>query len=247
MIMCDACTNAQGKVVNAAQAISDRRNAMHGSDWTALLLASIVVAFGVFGEVRDAMMCEFAIAAIRERSEVPGGWRYAMGLLNLLRLFGFLPFILGSVVKLVVFRGGSALAICLNTVAVLFLVELDNLAFSHGLREKMRVEAEEFGRISVTDDDSRLIDVIKLVCMLTVPAAILGGVAAADYGFIFAVLPVPLVVMVQSVLRAPAGKCVGACWGLLRVLVGFFVAGCVMAVGSSMRPGIYRTMTSDTY
>ena len=116
------------------------------------------------------------------------------------------------------------------SVAVLFLVELDNLAFSHGLREKMRVEAEEFGRISVTDDDSRLIDAIKLVCMLTVPAAILGGVPLGDNGEFFAFLPVLLVVMVQSVLCAPAGKCVGACWGLLRVLVGFFVAGCVMAV-----------------
>ena len=73
MLMCDACTNAQGEYVHADQAMSDRRNAMRGSDWTALLLASIVVAFGVFGEVRDAMMCEFAIAAIRERSEVPRG------------------------------------------------------------------------------------------------------------------------------------------------------------------------------
>ena len=111
-----------------------------------------------------------------------------------------------SVQTLVIYRGTNALAICLNTVAVLFLVELDNLAFSHGLRENMRVEAEEFGRISVTDDDSRLIDVIKLVCMLTVPAAILGGVAAGESGVEFALLPVPLVVMVQSVLRAPAGK-----------------------------------------
>ena len=147
----------------------------------------------------------------------------------MLRLFGFLPIISGSVNKLVQIRGGSALAICLNTVAVLFLVELDNLAFSHGLRENMRVEAEEFGRISVTDDDSRLIDVIKLVCMLTVPASIIGSVALG--GDIFASLPgaislpMQLVVMVQSVLRAPAGKCAGACRGLLRVLVGFCVAG----------------------
>ena len=126
--------------------------------------------------------------------------------------------------------------------AVLFLVELDNLAFSHGLREKMRVEAEEFGRISVTDDDSRLIDAIKLVCMLTVPAAILGGVPLGDYGVIFTFLPVPLVVMVQSVLRAPAGKCAGACWGLLRVLVGF----CVMVLLGAVVGAIDRTYQLST-
>ena len=108
----------------------------------------------------DVMLCEFSLTTIRETKQVPCVWREAIGLLKLIRLFGFLPFILISVVSLVLYRGASALAICLNTVAALFLVELDNLAFSHGLNEATRMEAEEFGRVSVTDEDSRLIDVI---------------------------------------------------------------------------------------
>ena len=139
------------------------------TDWTVLLLASFVIAFAVFGEARDVMLCEFSLTTIRETKQVPCVWREAIGLLNLMRLFGFLPFILISVVSLVLYRGASALAICLNTVAVLFLVELDNLAFSHGLNEATRMEAEEFGRVSVTDEDSRLIDVIKRVCVLRFP------------------------------------------------------------------------------
>ena len=148
--MCEACTDAEGEFVTEYQAVDERVASMRLSDWTALLLASFVIAFGVFGEVRDAMLCEFSIAAIREKKEVPRVWREAIGLLNLFRLFSFLPFILSSVVSLVLYRGASALAICLNTVAVLFLVELDNLAFSHGLNEETRMEAEEFGRVSVT-------------------------------------------------------------------------------------------------
>ena len=33
--------------------------------------------------------------------------------------------------------------VCLNTVAVLFLLEVDNLAFLHGLGERTRMEAEQ--------------------------------------------------------------------------------------------------------
>ena len=122
------------------------------------------------------------------------------------------------------YRGASALAICLNTVAVLFLVELDNLAFSHGLNEETRMEAEEFGRVSVTDEDSRLIDVIKRVCMLMVPAIIVGGVGGKTMGFLESILLFTVVVVVQSVWRAPpAGKFAAICWGLLRALKGLVV------------------------
>ena len=223
--MCEACTNAEGEFVTEYQAIDERVASMRISDWTALLLASFVIAFGVFGEVRDAMLCEFSMAAIRQKKEVPRVWREAIGLLNLFRLFGFLPFIVMSVVQLVLYRGASALAICLNTVAVLFLVELDNLAFSHGLNEETRMEAEEFGRVSVTDEDSRLIDVIKRVCVLMIPAIIVGGVRGKTMGiFLIDILLFTVVVVVQSVWRAPpAGKFAAICWGLLRALKGLVV------------------------
>ena len=102
------------------------------------------------------------------------------------------------------------------------LAELDNLAFSHGLREKMRVEAEEFGRISVTDDDSRLIDAVKLVCVLTIPAVLLGGVALRGAeGASLSPLPSMVIVMVQSVWCAPAGNLpAGIFWAVLRALRG---------------------------
>ena len=220
--MCHACTNAEGAFVTFEQAIVDRIDAMRRGDWMALLLASIVIACGVFGEVRDTMLCEVAVAAIRERSGAPRGWRVAIALLNMLRLFGFLPCILAAVIALVHFRGASTLAICLNSVAVLFLAELDNLAFSHGLNEKARMEAEEFGRVSVTGEDSRLIDAVKLVCVLTIPAVLLGGVALRGAeGASLSPLPSMVIVMVQSVWCAPAGNLpAGIFWAVLRALRG---------------------------
>ena len=94
------------------------------------------------------------------RTSVVGqGWRYAMiGLLNFLRLFVFLPYVELSVISLVNYCGASALDIRLNNITVIFLVELDNLAFSHGAKEETRMEAEEFGRVSVAQDDLHVID-----------------------------------------------------------------------------------------
>ena len=142
-----------------------------------------------------------------------------------MRLFGFLPYILGSVICLVLYRGTSTLAICLNTVAVLFLVELDNLAFSHGLNEATRMEAEEFGRVSVTDEGSRLIDVIKRVCVLMVPTAVVLGVSTRStvVGIFLSMLLFLVVVVVQSAWRAPTSKFTAICWGLLRALKGLVI------------------------
>ena len=81
-----------------------------------------------------------------------------IGLLNFLRLFVFLPYVELSVISLVNYCGASALDIRLNNITVIFLVELDNLAFSHGAKEETRMEAEEFGRVSVAQDDLHVID-----------------------------------------------------------------------------------------
>ena len=117
---------------------------------------------------------------------------------------------------------------------LLFLVELDNLAFSHGLNEETRMEAEEFGRVSVTDEDSRLVDVIKQVCMLMVPAVIVRAVGgkSENWGLFESILLFTVVVVVQSVWRAPpAGKFAAMCWGLLRALKGLVVI-CILLIPS---------------
>ena len=111
---------------------------------------------------------------------------------------------------LVVYRGGNSLAICLNTIAVLFLVELDNLAFSHGLDEKIRMEAEEFGCVSVTHENLRLIDAVRYCCLLTVPATLIGGVylrsrvMSHSNLYILSSVPFMLVAVLQSVWHVSA-------------------------------------------
>ena len=74
--------------------VRSRVDSMLVQDWITLLLASIVVAFAVFAEIRDCMLCEIALREISKRREVPRGWRFAIGGLNYVRYILLLPNIL---------------------------------------------------------------------------------------------------------------------------------------------------------
>ena len=200
-------------------------------DWFALFLASLVVAFAVFAEIRDGILMEIALREISKRREVPRGWRFAIHGLNFARYFILFPKILFSVMSLVHDNGGRVRDICLNTVAVLFLLEVDNLAFLHGLGERTRMEAEEHAGAHehVTELDLETMDAVKLVCVLTIPCAVIGGVCGAyarnladgetdNICFMLAPLPSMLVVFVQ---RVKANGRRGACAGLGWAIVGF--------------------------
>ena len=228
--MCNTCVSDKGFETNH-DVIREGVHAMFIQDWFALFLASLVVAFAVFAEIRDGMLMEIALREISKRREVPRGWRFAIHGLNFARYFILFPKILFSVMMLVHDNGGRVRDICLNTVAVLFLLEVDNLAFLHGLGERTRMEAEEHAGAheQVTELDLESMDAVKFVCVLTIPCAIVGGVCGAyarnladgetdNICFMLAPLPSMLVVFVQ---RVKANGRRGACAGLGWAIVGF--------------------------
>jgi len=128
--------------------------------------------------------------------------------------------------SLVLSDGGRVRDVCLNTVAVLFLLEVDNLAFLHGLNERVRMEAEEnAGARQVTDDELRTMDAVKIVCVVTIPSVVFVGILGHNLADQFltdllAPLPSILAVLVQCV-RANGLK--GACGGLGRGMAGVVV------------------------
>ena len=197
--MCTTCTTSKGWET-FQDVVKERMDSMMFQDWLTLLLASFVISFAVFAEIRDCMLCEIALREISKRREVPRGWRYAIRGLNYARYFLLLPNIIVSVMSHVYEDGGRVKYVCLNTVAVLFILEVDNLAFLHGLGERTRMEAEE-QRVRVTDDDLETIDAVKLACVLAIPGVVLAGPWGAwvvrDFPETLAVLisPVPAVTL----------------------------------------------------
>ena len=94
--------------------------------------------------------------------------------------------------------------------AVLFILEVDNLAFLHGLGERTRMEAEQHSGARVTEDDLRIMGIVKSICVVTIPSAIFGGVCGhsvfndnPDFlNLALAPLPSLVVVFVQRVMTS---------------------------------------------
>ena len=225
--MCSKCITDEGFEAYK-DVVQERVDSMMVQDWLALLLASIVVSFAVFAEMRDAIICSMTLRDISQKREVPRGWRFAIRGLNTARYYIFLPNVVSSVVMLVLNDGGDVKNVCLNTVAVLFLLELDNLAFLHGLGERTRMEAEEHAGARVAEDELQTINSAKIVCILGIPGVVLASLLAGRhlcprcFCIYTAPLPFMLILFLQRV-KASGRKLKGSCGGLGWGLAGYIL------------------------
>jgi hypothetical protein len=83
---------------------------------------------------------------------------------------------------------GDALSVCFNTVAILFLAEVDNIIFQVALPEEVRARVEEAGRVVLGDADQLALARTKPVHIALIMAAVLGGVALGAEGIAFPLL-----------------------------------------------------------
>jgi hypothetical protein len=123
-------------------------DAMGIFDWMALCFSFTTVAFAISGELQDIELCEIAVA--RARGGVKGGVRFALKFLNITRRWVFLPCLSACIPALVWIFGGDALSVCFNTVAILFLVEIDTVCYA-GLPRRVRERMAEAGRLMLTE------------------------------------------------------------------------------------------------
>ena len=103
---------------------ANSRASMGLFDWFALIFTTFVVAFTISGELRDIQLCGLAVARAGKRLD-DGPWRTTLRLLCGARRYVFLPTLVSTIPTLVLYRGGDALSVCFNAVAVLFLTEIE--------------------------------------------------------------------------------------------------------------------------
>ena len=92
-----------------------------------------------------------------------GPWRRVIRIVSYLRRATFLPLMLSSVSFLVIMRGGDSLSVCFNTLAILFMVEADNMAYDFGLAEAHRARMEAAGRIELTIENSNRLTQTRMI------------------------------------------------------------------------------------
>ncbi len=157
---CESCLLNDGSVdmTSLETIIADNVESMGLFDVATLIVSAFVVAFSVVGELKDIRLCSLAIS---HNADLAKTWIVALRFLGTVRQFVFLPLLMLTVPYLVVLKGGDALSICMNSVAVLFLCEIDNLAFTFGLGEHMRSRVEEAGRVILNDVEAKHMVVMK--------------------------------------------------------------------------------------
>ena len=115
--------------------------------------------------------------------------------------------------------------------AVLFLVEVDNMAYLHGLGERTRMEAEEMTGACVTEDELQTINAAKIVCILGIPGVVLIGLLGGRHVlknwpgmFCIWIAPLPfMVILFLQRVKASRHKLKGVCGGLGRGLAGYIM------------------------
>ena len=139
--VCDACFDTATRSFHKSE--RDHLAEMDLLSWLTFGLTSIVTAASAVAEIRDIKLCEIA-------AEGKGalGWRVGLFVLQSLRQFCFLPVMLILIPQICKQRGGDPVSMCalsppqqhdcsptanqpfacrcLNTVAILFLLEVDN-------------------------------------------------------------------------------------------------------------------------
>jgi hypothetical protein len=97
-----------------------------------------------------------------------------------IRRWVFLPTLCTTIPWLVLSERGDALSVCFNTIAMLFLCEIDNMAYAIGLGDKLRARVEVEGRVELgeVEVDALMLSKTVHVCVLimAIPSAVwLGG------------------------------------------------------------------------
>merc|ERR1719231_1712362 len=194
----------------------------------------------IFAEVRQILLGETSIRKHLNANGASSTWRRALRVLLFMRMYCFLPFVLATAILMVLYGGGSAFAICMNTVALLFVAEIDDQAFGV-LSEDARAEVVELGGTPVTAEDKRMVDTACQICHVSIPIVIMGGVALKMGGqdgeiLLFGVYAVPFMLCgiissaaSSSTSKSPAsGPGPGGVWrrscfrGVPKALLGLF-------------------------
>ena len=146
--------------------------AMRLGDWVSLFLVSTIIAASTAAELRDIKLTELSARGSSggEGCCIPGCgfcgcgsvWHVLMTIAQMSRQFVLLPNLAMLTPALIFNKGGDALGICFNAVAILFLLQIDNQLYEYAMPEEMREEVERKGRLELNASAKRILSWSKL-------------------------------------------------------------------------------------
>lgn len=174
---CDACIHPITEDIDPASLASvmqDNLAVMGVFDHVAMVFCALITALNVVEELKDIMLVRFAIEkAGNDDARLSSKWRWAFWLLECLRRFAFLPILTICIPTLVLVVGSDTVSVCLNTVAILFLSQIDNVLFAVLLPEPARARVEERGHVELQGTELRQLAQTKMVHTVLVTVMLL--------------------------------------------------------------------------
>lgn len=185
---CNSCVHgATGDVDSLTQwgLLKSNVRAMGLFDWASLLFSCFIVGFQVVGELKDIELCRLAIAHA-PADALSCGWLFGLQALGFFRRWVFLTLLTMIVPLLVVYRGADALNICFNTIAILFMTEIDNVCYGFALGERTRARIEEAGRVELTSKETEGLLWMKMIHVFLVVITCILAVQFAGHSLDYA-------------------------------------------------------------
>jgi len=178
---CEACYDLTMRAFTGSSPY-ERIDAMLVTDWLALVIASGVIALAVAKEIQDIILCRLTYNRLLQAydSGYPKStllWNASHQIIAICRRFVVLPGVMSVAALLVSWRGADILSISLNTVAVLFLLDLDNLAYDFALPAKIRSLVDQQARAELDVSASIMLSWTKvthcLVVVVFIPTSVI--------------------------------------------------------------------------
>ena len=140
--------------------VASRLALMRLPDWCTLVFASLIVSLCEANEMRDVQVGAVLRRTHSRGNKSPGvlAAKAVLWSLEALRRGPLLAFLTYACLVLVIGRGADAISLCLNAIAILFLLEVDNLMYSHGFSVTTRVWSEQHARPHISAEDQRVIE-----------------------------------------------------------------------------------------
>ena len=155
---CWACVDLDGHYSWASTSEYNNVYFMGWRDWFALVFVSFVIGLYIADEVRCIKINEVVLS----QSKAGLGWRLVIGLVSAVRQFAVLTSLLTSVCIGVLTTGGDVLNVCLNAVALVFLLEVDDAIYAHAMPENFKQWCTGHAVVTVGSADLRMFSSIKL-------------------------------------------------------------------------------------
>ena len=141
---------------------------MTPAGWVAYVFCAVVATLTMVGEIKDILLVQFAIDNAYTAGKLSTKWRLMITTVNKVRRWVFVPSLMMAVVGVVVYSPGTPVNITFNTLALLFIVDIDNMAYQIGMQEKVRARIEYAGRVELTEPQAEQLWWVKRVTMVSV-------------------------------------------------------------------------------